>query len=1167
MEPTFRLQFLGIVQIEQDDEPVRGFESRKALALLGYLAVQGRPIPREQLVYLFWCDKSESRGRANLSWVLNKISTLLPGCVQADRHTVQFRRAPSYWLDIDDFEQLEARRDPDSLAAAVALYRGEFLEGLSLDGCAEFEIWLVGERERWRQRVIQVLGELITHHGQRGQYQEGLQLAQRLLALEPWRESTHRQVMRLLAYSGQRGAALAQYESCCRVLAEELGVEPSEETTHLYELIRDGEWEMKRKDRRDVLVAFPPFLTGEEPVEVERSLFVAREPELAQLQGFLDAALAGQGRVVFVIGDAGSGKTALVQQFAWDAQAAYPDLVVVSGNGNAHTGIGDPYLPFREILALLTGDVEARLAAGAMARVQARRLWHTLPLAAQALVEAGPDLVNTLLPGVALVERARASVPDEADWLPRLEELAKHRAALAGNPNLQQNALFEQYTRVVEALASDRPLLLILEDLQWTDTGSASLLFHLGRRIEGTKVLVVGIFRPEEVALGRRGERHPLEPVVNELQRHFGDIVVDLGQSDGQRFVDALLDAVPNRLGTAFRETLYRQTRGHSLFTAELLRDMRERGDLVQDQAGRWVEGPSLNWQTLPVRVEAVIAERIGRLAEPSREALRVASVEGETFTAEVVAQVRAADEQEMMGHLSGELDRKHRLVSARGVLRRDGQHLSLYRFRHILFQKYLYSSLDRVERAHLHQAVGTALEALYKRKTGEIAAIAPQLARHFQEAGIAEKAIDYLQRAGEGAVQMSAHEEAIVHYTQGLALLETLPDSPERAQQELALQIGLGVALQATRGLAVPEVGRTFGRAQELCRQMGETPQLFPVLGLLITFYGTRGEHETAHEVAEQFLSLAERANDPLLVAMAHWMVGWNCVPRGKLTEVEPHLEHLFALYDPQQHGSLAFHYGLDPAVVSLSALSWALWGLGYPEQALERSREALSLARELSHSPSLALAQVYASMLRALGRDWQRAEGLADACINLSTEQGFPYWLSGGLYCRGWALAGQGRAEEGAVQIRQGLATNRNTGAEAYVVFQLAALAEAYGEAGQVEEGLAAVAEALVMVDRTGERYYEAEVHRLKGELLRMQTADETDVEACFQHAIEVARQQQAKSWELRAVMSLCRLWQEQGKRKEARQILAETYGWFTEGFDTLDLQEARSLLEALS
>jgi DNA-binding SARP family transcriptional activator len=423
--------------------------------------------------------------------VLGRISALLPGCLQAERHTVQFQRAAPYWLDLNAFGKLEALGNASALTSAVELYRGEFMEGLYLEECPEFETWLVGERERWRQRVTWVLGELVAHHVRRSEHGQGLRFARRLLELEPWREQAHRQVMRLLAESGERGEALAQYAACQRALAEELSVEPAVETTRLYQQIRDGEFQAVRATPAYRPAQPPSFLDQKATEVVERPVFVARECELARLSGFLDTALAGQGRVVFVTGDAGQGKTALLQEFTRRAQATHPDLVVAEGNGNAHTGIGDPYLPFREALGLLTGDVEARWSVGAMSREQARRLWHTLPLAVQALLEAGPDLIGTLLPGAALVGRALAFAPVGADWLPPLEKLVERQASAPSAPGPRQSDLFEQYSRVLRALASQRPLLLVLDDLQWADAGSVSLLFHLGRRIKGSRRCIV----------------------------------------------------------------------------------------------------------------------------------------------------------------------------------------------------------------------------------------------------------------------------------------------------------------------------------------------------------------------------------------------------------------------------------------------------------------------------------------------------------------------------------------------------------------------------------------------------------------------------------------------------------------------------------------------------
>ncbi len=372
------------------------------------------------------------------------------------------------------------------------------------------------------------------------------------------------------------------------------------------------------------------------PSHAKGPLFVARQRELSWLDGMLDAALAGQHGVAFVMGEAGQGKTALLRTFARSSQAAHPDLVVAWGSCNAYTGAGDPYLPFREILELLTGNVGVDALAGQLHRDHANRLWHTLPAAAQALVDVGPDLLDTFVPTRGLLRRATAYAGAEAAWVQQLQELVSRRLTRPTDP--RQQDFFDQYARVVQDLARRSALLLILDDLQWADRGSTDLLLHLGRRLKGCRVLIVGAYRPADVAIGRGGERHPLERVVGELQRDFGEIRLDLGQAEGRLLVDSLLDAEPNQLGEAFRAALYQQTGGHPLFTIELLRDVQERGALARDDAGRWVVAPSLDWSSLPARVEGAIGERIGRLDARLRELLQVASVEGEEFTAEVVA-------------------------------------------------------------------------------------------------------------------------------------------------------------------------------------------------------------------------------------------------------------------------------------------------------------------------------------------------------------------------------------------------------------------------------------------------------------------------------------------------------------------------------------------------
>ena len=424
---------------------------------------------------------------------------------------------------------------------------------------------------------------------------------------------------------------------------------------------------------------------------------------------------------------------------------------------------------------------------------------------------------------------------------------------------------------------------------------------------------------------------------------------------------------------------------------------------------------------------------------------------------------------------------------------------------------------------------------------------------------------------------------------TKGLELLKTLPATHERTQHELMLQATLGSALVATKGYAAPEVVQTYTRARELCQQSGETPQLFPVLAGLWRFYFVRAELQTTRELAEQLLSLAQNRPDLDLLLPAHLMQGLVLFELGELPAAHAHLEQSLNLSDPQKYRPDRFSavlYGEDPLVIGLSYTALALWYLGYPAQAQKSIHAALTLAHALAYPFSLAFALHFAALVHRFRGEGQATQERAEAVMALSHEQGFPFWSADGAILRGWALTEQGQGEEGVAQLHQGLAAYRTTGAKLAWPYFLALLAEAYEKVGQAEEGLTVLAEALATGQRTGERMYEAELYRLKGELTLAQssvqslassvtnpqppapsTQAEAEAEACFLKAINIARRQNAKSLELRAVMSLSRLWQRQGKREEARQLLAEIYGWFTEGFDTADLKEAKALLEELA
>jgi predicted ATPase len=442
-------------------------------------------------------------------------------------------------------------------------------------------------------------------------------------------------------------------------------------------------------------------------------------------------------------------------------------------------------------------------------------------------------------------------------------------------------------------------------------------------------------------------------------------------------------------------------------------------------------------------------------------------------------------------------------------------------------------------------------------------------LARHYRYSDNLDKAVEYLGRAGQQAIQRSAHVDAINDLTAAIDLLQKLPDSPERIQRELLLQLALGSALMTIKGFAAPEAERAFTRARGLCERLGDPPELFPALFGLLAVYLIRAELGAAHELAEQLLRRAQSARDPALLLLARFALGNTSLWMGKLLAAREHLEKAISLYDRERHWPLTFRYGgYDTGVSCLSYAAWTLWSLGYPDQALERGNEAIALAEALSHPHSLTFAEQFVGVLRKYRREARAAQSSAERAIALSAEHGFTLWLAWATTLRGWAIAAQGRHEEGIVQMQESLAAVRATGAEIGRPHDLSMPAERYMETGRLDNGLDALTEALAAADEHEDRHYEAETHRLKGELLLKQNGSNVDeAEICFRRAIEIARRQSAKSLELRATMSLARLLRDTGRRDEARVLLAVIYNWFTEGFDTADLKDAKALLEELA
>jgi predicted ATPase len=484
--------------------------------------------------------------------------------------------------------------------------------------------------------------------------------------------------------------------------------------------------------------------------------------------------------------------------------------------------------------------------------------------------------------------------------------------------------------------------------------------------------------------------------------------------------------------------------------------------------------------------------------------------------------------------------------------------------FKHALIQDTAYQSLLRSTRQQYHQRIAQVLEARFP----ALVETQPELvAQHYTAAGCTEQAVVYWQRAGQQASERSAYLEAISHLTTGIELLKTLPETSAHTQQALTLHIALGAVLLMTKGHAASEVEHAYSQAHVLCQQIGETPQLAPVLFGLWRYYVARPQLHTARELGETLLRLAQPADDPVLTVIAHYALGTTWLWLGVLPVARTHLEEGIARYTPDQRRAPVFRIGQDPGVACRAFTALILWLLGYPEQALARTHDAMVLAQELSHPFSLAFARSMVAVVSQCRWDMPAMHEHAEAAVALATEQGFPLWAPYGTILRGWALAIQGQDEEGMVQVRQGIASFRATGGRLFFPYFCTLLADVSDHLGHTADGLQALAKAQTLMEHYEVRFWTAEIYRLRGVLLlRQPGTQQAEAEAWLQRALDVAHRQEAKSLELRAAMSLSRLWQQQGKRAEACALLAPIYGWFTEGFDTADLQEAKALMEAL-
>jgi class 3 adenylate cyclase/predicted ATPase len=842
-------------------------------------------------------------------------------------------------------------------------------------------------------------------------------------------------------------------------------------------------------------------------VSAERGLtpFIARRRELELLLDCFERSKAGRGQAIWLVGEAGLGKSRLLYEFR--KAVANENVTFLEGKCLSY-GKAVPFLPIIDILKsnFDVGDGDAD-----------STIW------------------NKVLKGLKML--------DEAATLPYVLELLSVKDSgidkIPSSPDAKKDRICDAIRRIVLKRAEIRPLILAIEDLHWIDKSSEDVVNHLFGSVPGARVLLLLTYRPELVqGWSEKSYRGQLN-----LNR--------LSNSESQAMVHHILgtEDVDRDLG----ELIVEKTEGIPFFIEEFIESLRALNALEQDGTGYRLTD-RLKELNIPSTIQDVIMARLDSLPEAPREVLQIGSVIEREFSYELIKQVADLPYQDLLGHLS--ILEESEFIYERGIHPK-----STYVFRHALTRDVVYHSILASKRKKLHSKIAAAIEHLCESNM-EAIEHPERLANHLMEAGLLERAIPYWQKAAEVATRRSANVEAVGHLKKALELLARLPGNPETSRKELDVQIALGPALMAIDGYAAPEVEKVYARARRLSQELGETPRTFAILRGLWGFYIVRGELETAHELGKRCLTLAGRTGKPPLVLWAHYAVGMTFFHLGELASALEHFEQGISLYDVRKRHS---HRALqDPGVACLSYKALTLWVLGYPDQAIKTSQEAVALADGLSHPFSMVYALCMGALVHQFCGRAQETYELAEAANALCTEHRIPYWLAWGPILSGWALAAKGEKEEGIKRIRDGLAAYSATQAEIARPMFLALLAESCRKGTQAGDGLAVLNEALEGVHRTEDRFGEPELHRLKGELLSEIFSDNyTEAEACFRQALEVSRRQNAKSFELRAAISLSRLWQEQGKTVEAREMLTGVYGWFTEGLDSPDLNEASQFL----
>jgi DNA-binding SARP family transcriptional activator len=1086
MPGTLQVRLLGRFSLTVDGRPALGPTTARLQSLFAYLLLHAdAPQSRAQLSFTFWPDASESNARNNLRQLLHQLRQALPDpdrYLRADATSVQWAADSSFGLDVTIFDRAvaeaeDARRAGNAPRRRACLERAvDQCQGPLLPSC--YDDWIGPVRERLARRCEEAVAALVAQLEEQREYARAITLVRHWLQHDPLDEEAYRRLMRLLALSGDRVAALAAYRQCADVLRRELAAEPSAETLRTHERIRGAE-------------PGPPTPPGGREGTPAAPSLVARQAEWSRLRDAWERATLGRAGFALVTGDAGIGKSRLAEELLTWAQRQG----VTTAQTRSYAAEG------RLSLAPVSEWLRSEALSPHLARLE--DVWRVeVARILPEILTARPDLPRP------------APMAEFGDRLRFFEGLA--RAALLAPP----------------------PLLLLIDDLQWCDRETIEWLHFLSRFDPEGRLLVLGTARSEELDAA-----HPLPALLRHLRSASRLVEIGLEPLDAAETADLAAQVGSRALDATAATRLYRETEGNPLFIVETVR---------AESAGGPPGAPEHGIPGLPPRAHAVIAGRLAQLSDHAREIAAAAAVVGRAFALDVL--VRLAGDEEVVVRALDELWRK-RLIRERGP--------NAYDFTHDKLRDVAYGETSAPQRRRLHRRVAEALVALHEKDLDPVSA---QVAAHYESAGLLEQAIPHYWRAAIVAQGVYAHDEAMALAGRALSLLQELPASARRDGWELDLQLVLAPTYRVMRGWAAPDLVEVLDRALALCDRVGTGAQRAQILYGMQSSYIVAGRLEKSALITDEMVRVFRETQSPEPPRSAFVMMAGVRLQIGRFQEACDDIDGLVREADPGQLQRLQESQGLNYEVLARAWQSHALWCLGRPDTAFAGASHALRLARQLGQPFSQAIAATYLALLQQLRADPATFRGQAKEALGLATEFKATYYLAWAAILVAYAETLDNPGATGLARLGSAIESFKETGARLRLPYYLALQADAHLRAGEADAGLVAVEEALSRGRETNERWWDAELHRLRAELLMAGGAEAAEAEAALKRALEIARGQQAKSLELRAARTLALLWGRSGRTAEARDLLAPVYSWFAEGLETPDLEAARALLSRL-